>query len=366
MVDCMTKLKRLRNFRPGLPGMQNLPTFAKVPISPRMSTEIADLVDIAKIAKFAEIASKECRDFRGCWDCLNCRPRLQRRLPAYIAEIAENADNGNLARVSPEIAVISDIASRDWEIACSDRKIAGRDCWGCRFFYTEISMKIAETAEIAVITENADIAKIAESFNRDCWVYQYCRDCWPIIWDWMLRLKKLPRLPGHQRLRAKNGEIAEFSDRDWDGDCRSTLKRLPRSISPRLPRVLPEIAKIPDIAGHEWEIACWDFKNCRDCQPGLLRVPNFLDWVCDRDCRPTLSRLPRVPRLLRPPRLRRTLTAEIAGRHCRFYRPRMPRFRRRLPRVPRLPNLHTEVATEIAGRHCREYNICRDHRDCRL
>ena len=170
-----------------LPRLLGLPRMQILPRLPKVSRDMAGIKDIGAIAgwegeiawrnwKDCGIAGRECRDCRDCRPLQRCPyhqecrlrllissilPRLPNlpRLPAKnaetsgVAEIAEIADpdcNGDcrptlrrllrmqmmpiLPRVSPEIAVISDIASREWEIACSDWKIAGRDCWGCQFF----------------------------------------------------------------------------------------------------------------------------------------------------------------------------------------------------------------------------------------
>ena len=186
-------------------------------------------------------------------------------------------------RLSLEIAGITDFAGREWVIACWDWK-KWRGCQTGLTWSQSLPPKIAEIAEVAGREESA---KFADRICQDC-----DGECRPTL----RRLQRLLRLPRMQ-----------------------ILARLPRS-----PRFSPEIAGSADIAGQEWMIACWDWKNWRGCRMGLpgLETAAQKCWDC-QGCW-----------------------------ECRFFSPRLPQVLAKI----------VEIATEIAGRHCRD---CRDCWDCR-
>ena len=186
-----------------------------------------------------------------------------------------------------------------------------------------------------------------------------------------------------------------------------------------------EIAGIADIAGREWMIACWDWKNWRGCRTGLPgletcaqkgrhfrgcwecrtfspRLPKVLAkiveiatetagrhwrdcrdcWECRecryiqdcrdcRDCRPRWAGLPICPAENGWLHAEIEKIDAIAGRHCRDCRvwlPKMPRLPSLLG-VKRTPNLQTEItkiATENVGRHCGGCRDCWGCPECRF
>ena len=186
-------------------------------------------------------------------------------------------------RLSPKIAGITDFAGREWVIACWDRK-KWRGCQTGLPWSQSLPPKIAEIAEVAGSEESADFAD------------RICQDC--------------------------------------DGECRPTLRelqRLPRlqilARLPRSPRFSPEIAGSADIAGQEWMIASWDWKNWRGCRtelPGLETAAQ----KC-RDCRCCWE--------------------------SRIFSPRLPKVLAKT----------VEIATEIAGRYWRDCRDCWECRECR-
>ena len=339
----------------------------------------------------AETAAQRCRECRGCWEWRECRkwrqrmPRLRRRMSAdiaettEIAEIAENADIGKITEIAETVAR----DCRDYRL-CRSRmgdcmlrqkkmtrlpdginviaESAAKNCRNCdekcrptlrrlqrlvRFPRMQILARLPRSPRLSL-----EIAGITDFAGREwviaCWDWKKWRGCQTgLTWSQSLppKIAEIAEVAGRE-------ESAKFADRicqDCDGECRPTLRRLQRLLRlprmqilarlPRSPRFSPEIAGSADIAGQEWMIACWDWKNWRGCRMGLpgLEAAAQKCWDC-QGCW-----------------------------ECRF-------FSRRLPKV--LAKI-VEIATEIAGRHCRDcrdcwdcrdwryFQDCRDRRDCR-
>ena len=308
--ECRPTLRRLQRLL-RLPRMQIL---ARLPRSPRFSPEIAGSADIAgqewMIACWdwknwrgcrtglpgLQTAAQKCRDCRGCWECRIFSPRLPEVLAKIVeiatevagrhcrdcrdcrsAEIADISNPVRSPRLPPKLAGIANIAGRECVIACWDRK-KWRGCQTGLTWSQSLPPKIAEIAEVAGSEESADFAD------------RICQDC--------------------------------------DGECRPTLRelqRLPRlqilARLPRSPRFSPEIAGSADIAGQEWMIASWDWKNWRGCRTGLPGLQTAAQKC--RDCRGCWE--------------------------CRIFSPRLPEVLAKI----------VEIATEVAGRHCRDCRDCR-------
>ena len=362
VIACWDR-RKWRGCQTGLRWSQSLPP------------KIAEIAEVAGSEESAEFAVRNCQDCDG-----ECRPtlrRLQRLLRLPRMQILARLPRS--PRFSPEIAGSADIAGQEWMIACWDWKnrrgcrtgLPGlqtaaqkcrdcRGCWECRIFSLRVPEVLAKIVEIATevagrhcrdcrdcrSAEIADIsnpvrsprlppklAGIANIAGRECVIACWDRKKWRGCQTGITLLQRMPPKNAEIAEVAGSEENAEFGDRecqDCDGGCRPTLRRLQRLLRlprmqilarlPRSPRLLPETAGIPDLAGREWVIARWDEKN-----------------------------------------------EVLAGRDCRDCRPKMPRVAG-LPGVKRMRNLETEtakIATEDVGRHCGDYRDCKDCRECR-
>ena len=464
VIACWDR-KKWRGCQTGLTWSQSLPP------------KIAEIAEVAGSEESAEFAVRNCQDPDG-----ECRPtlrRLQRLLRLPRMQILARLPRS--PRFSPEIAGSADIAGQEWMIACWDWKnwrgcrtgLPGlqtaaqkcrdcRGCWECRIFSPRLPEVLAKIVEIATevagrhcrdcrdcrSAEIADIsnpvrsprlppklAGIANIAGRECVIACWDRKKWRGCQTGITLLQRMPPKNAEIAEVAGSEENAEFGDRecqDCDGGCRPTLRRLQRLLRlprmqilarlPRSPRLLPQLAGIPDFAGREWVIACWDGKNWRGCQTGLTwsqSLPpkiaeiaevagreesakfadrNFQD--CDAECRPTLRRLQRLlslprmqilSRLSRSPRFSPETagSADIAGqewmiaccdwKHWRGCRTGLPGLETAAQKCrewrgcwecrifsPILLNVLAKIvkiATEFAGRHCRD---CRDYRSAEI
>ena len=160
-------------------------------------------------------------------------------------------------RLSPQIAGITDNASREWVITSWDWK----KYLSCRTGLPGLQRLQPKNAEMARVAGSAEFfqSEIAESHDQGCW---HCDG------DCRLILQRLQRLLGLPRMQL--------------------LARLPRSL-----RLSPEIDGITDFAWTAETAAkkCRDWRGCWECRIFSPRCSK--PW----------------PRLLR---LRRRLTADIA------------------------------------------------------
>ena len=189
---CLMRLKRLRDYwdrRDCRPRMLRLLGLLRVPRLPILQTDITEIATDSAGRHCREY--QDCRDYRDCWlwrgcrncrecslrmlrlsilsFCRDCRPTFQRLLRMQILP--------RFPRVSPEIAGITDLAGREWQIARGDSKklsilpagIAQSKIFAERVCDRESPADIAETAgstKIAETTESAEHSKgteIAES-----------------------------------------------------------------------------------------------------------------------------------------------------------------------------------------------------------
>ena len=206
---------------------------------------------------------------QDCWRCNgDCRltlQRLQRLLGMPRKQIIPRFSKS--PRLSPQIALLTDNAGREWLIACWDWK-KWRDCRPRLPGLHRLPPKNTQIAPVAGIDENTEIAdrdcqdfereclprspanivktaEIAKSVSQDCRGYRNCR---PRVGNCKLRLKKLTRLPDGF---AWTAETAAKKCRDWRGcwEC--------RIFSPSLPKVLTKIVETA------MQIAR---RHCRDCR----------------------------------------------------------------------------------------------------
>ena len=297
---------------------------------PPKNAEMAGVAESHEIADFADWGRRDCE--RSCQQILPNAP-----ISPTLAKVPRSPG------VSTEIAAVTDIAGREWEITCWDWK-NWQDCWPG---LPALQMLLEKSAEIDWLLRvprlpilNSEIAETATEIL--CWDWRDCRDCRP----GKERLPAITRLPSLPILQTKVAEIATVNaSRNYNVPRSPTLAKVPRS-----PRVSTEIAAVTDIAGREWEIACRDWENWRYCRPGLLG----------------LQRLP--PKIAETAGVAESaVIAEIAVPYCRGCDgecwPRLPSSLGLL-RVPRLPILQTKVAQSV-DRDCRDYRHCRPRmRDC--
>ena len=158
-------------------------------------------------------------------------------------------------------------------------------------------------------------------------------------------------------------------------DCMLRLRKMTR-----LPAAIAGTAQVAAWKYRDCR-GCWDWSECGICRQRLPRLRKRMSAEVAgqhfKDCRDSQECLPRLPGLPILPAEKGWLHAEIEKnwRACRRelerLPPKMPRlsgcWERRIfnPRLPKVLTKVIEIATDIAGRHCRDCRNCWDCRECR-